>query len=361
MTYFLLLISIFVWPYGQLLTFQLPYFPATIYLLDFTVGLLTLSLLFSAKSRKQIAADYLFKPLLIFLAVASLSLLLNISGLPFANVAIALFYLARLFIYPSLYFAVKQIGFTRIKLPILLAFSIFCVLGVAQYLLMPDMRFLKLIGFDDHYYRLIGSFFDPNFTGALLAGVALYLITKNKWLPAVILTMMLAATFSRASYLSFAAGLIFILIKRKKLIYLAAIALLLLAVFLVPKPFGEGVNLARTVSIFSRLESWKMGINLFLQKPIFGWGYNTLRIITGDRFQTDNSFIYIAATTGIVGLTTFLNLLYKSLKRVSDLPTQAFLLAVLTHSLFNNSLFFIWIFFSFWFALGLSAKEYKQS
>lgn len=361
MTYYLLLLSIFVWPFGQLLAFQVETIPTTIYLLDICLGLTTISLLLSAKYRKKISADFLFKPLCIFLSIASLSLLINVHNLSWENLLVSLLYLARLFVYPSVYFAIKFTPFKRLKIPLLVSFTIFCILGVAQYIFLPDMRFLKQIGFDDHYYRLIGSFYDPNFTGAILAGAALFMVALSQWIVAIPLIIMLAVTFSRASYLIFALGLVFILLQQKKIVYLSLLLILAIVIVIIPKPFGEGVNLYRTFSIFSRFDSWNNGINLFLQKPVFGWGYNTLRSLRGERFQIDNSYIYIAATTGILGLTSFLYLLYKSIKNINRLPEKVFFLSIILHSFFNNSLFYIWIFFVSWVVLGFATREYKQS
>src|SRR3989344_442832 len=42
------------------------------------------------------------------------------------------------------------------------------VVGLFQYWLIPDMRFLAILGWDDHYFRLVSTQFDPNFTGLLL-------------------------------------------------------------------------------------------------------------------------------------------------------------------------------------------------
>jgi len=361
MIYYALVLSLLVWPFGQLLSFDLSILPTTVYFMDFSMGVLTISLLCSSKARDQLVKDRLFWPLVVFLSAASLSLLININGLSGENILISVSYLLRLFVYPSAYFAVKHIAYNRIKLPLTISISLFCALGTMQYALMPDMRYLKLIGFDDHYYRLVGTFFDPNFTGAILGGVSLAAIGFYKWTPAVITLVMLALTFSRASYLSFSSGLILLLIKQKRIIYISLLALLAFVIFVIPKPFGEGVNLLRTFSIFSRIDSWYDGLALLIQKPVFGWGYNTLRSITGERYQIDNSFIYVAATTGVLGITSFIYLIYRSFKSIRVFPGFLFIISLVIHSLFNNGLFYIWIFFAYWVVLGLSSREYKQS
>jgi hypothetical protein len=358
MTYFLLILSLFVWPFGQLLTFSLPS-GVTLYLLDIILGLLSLSLLIFPKTRHQVFSDQLFKPLLIFLSIAFLSLLLTVSQVPH-DLLFPIFYLARLFVYPAIYFAVKLYPRAAIIKPVIFSFVLFCLLGLGQYLFLPDMRFLKLVGFDDHYYRLIGSFYDPNFTGAILAGAALILIAMGRFIPGFLVVGLLALTFSRASFVCFVIGLLYLLIKKRQKKLLLFLLLLTVFIILIPKPFGEGVNLGRTFSIFSRFESWKSGLHLFFLKPILGWGYNTLRSINGDRFQIDNSYLYVIATTGIIGLSSFLYLLRRSWVLISSLPGKLFILTILLHSFFNNSLFYIWIFFAYFLVLGLSTKEYKK-
>ncbi len=377
MIYPLLILSILIWPFGQLLNFQVGNLPFTFYPLDIISGLITIALLLSAKSRQVVLQDPLVKPLAIFLLAATASLLINLPSRG-GDLTYPLFYLARLFIYPSIFFAVKQFSAKKITPYLLLSLAAFSFIGLAQYLFLPDVRFLKYLGYDDHYYRLIGSLYDPNFSGAIFSASALAFLAGGLWPVAIPLVFLLALTFSRASFLVFVAGLVYMAIVSKQSnmqkndnlsssrmrgsiwTILACLALLIIALVFIPKPFGEGVNLFRTVSIFTRFVSWENGLNLFFQKPIFGWGYNTLRSINGERFQIDNSYLYIAATTGIFGLLSLFNLLWSALKQVKHFPLKLFLLALLGHSLFNNSLFYIWIYFAFWGILALSTKEYKE-
>ncbi len=359
MTYLLLILTIFTWPFGQLLAFQFPGFPVTFYLLDIVLGLLIISLILKKKHRLQIVSDPIFKPILIFNLVAVLSLLINFKSLAAGGFIYPLLYLGRLFIYPSAYWAIKAHSKKNILKLITISFVLFCLLGILQYLFLPDMRYLKLIGFDDHYYRLIGSLYDPNFTGAILAGASLLFISLGSWAVSLPLVVLLALTFSRASYLCFLLGVIYLLISNKKYSLFFLLVCLGLLIWVIPKPFGEGVNLLRTFSIFSRIESWTVGINLFLQKPLLGWGYNTLRSLAGDRFQIDNSYLFVAATTGFLGLLSFLSFLKKALNEI-PLPSKLFILTILIHSLFNNSFFYIWINLAFWVMLALPLKEYKQ-
>jgi O-antigen ligase len=359
MIYFLLLLTIYVWPFGQLLSFTHPALPFTVYPLDLCVFLIAMLLIFSRK-RKVIFSGSLVKPLLIFQGVAAISLLVNLRQGIASGLLLSSSYLLRLLIYPSLFFAGRYVGFQRLKKPFLISLGIFSLLCLLQYLVFPDMRFLKNLGFDDHYFRLIGPFYDPNFTGAVLAGVALYFIGKNKILFFLPFIVLLAPTTSRASYLVFFVGLIYYLITSKKIKILLLLVLFGVLVYLIPKPFGEGVNLLRTFSIYSRFDSWQQGLTLFMEKPLLGWGYNTLRGINTTRFQIDNSFIYILATTGMVGFLAFINLLVKLYKSTQDVGVKLLFLSLLVHSLFNNTLLYIWILALFWLTLGIGQKKIKE-
>jgi len=192
----------------------------------------------------------------------------------------------------------------------------------------------------------------------------LYFISQSQYLLSLPLVGLLALTFSRASYLSFLIGTIFLLISKKKIKYLLLLVLLSVVIYLIPKPSGEGVNLLRTFSIFSRIDSWQQGLSLFAERPIFGWGYNTLRNIDGSRFQIDNSFIYILATTGIAGFLSFIYLVQKILVNTKNKGIKLLFISLLIHSLFNNTLFYIWILALAMITLGLGqekTKEYKST
>lgn len=358
---YLLTLALLIWPFGQLLNLQLPGQTMVIYPLDLICILLTLSLLFSKPRRLQVIRDPLSQPLALFLFFASLSLLFNLQFAASGGLVVAVSYLLRLFIYPSVYFAAKIAPSRQVLRPALFSLGFFSLLGILQYLFFPDMRFLKNLGFDDHYFRLIGSFYDPNFAGSIFAASALVFLSLSRWPAVVTMVLLLALTFSRASYLVFLLGTIFIFLAQKKRALLWVLLLLGGIIIFIPKPFGEGVNLLRTFSIYSRFDSWQNGLNLFFQKPFFGWGYNTLRGFTGQRFQIDSSLLYLAATTGLFGTLAFLSLLRSALRQITFLPQKIFILALLFHSLFNNSLFYIWLYFAFWLVLGLPTKEYTKS
>lgn len=310
---FLLVISILVWPFGQLLQLTPLGSPLHLQLLDVVSVLLFISLLISC--RRKIVQDPLFKPLVIFSLVALLSR---------ADPA----YLLRFISYTAFYFAFRIEGVKKYYRYLTISAVLFLFLGFLQYLLFPDVRFLSYLGFDDHYFRLIGSLMDPNFTGLVLVIFTLLAPKLFFLLP----LFALALTFSRASFLALAVSLLYLSVVKKqfKLLFL----LLTLGIFLyfIPKPFGEGVNLLRTFSIISRFENQRQALVVFAKNPLLGVGFGPLKV--------DNSFIFVLATTGVVGFITFLVFLKKTWQITPNPLAKAALLAILIHSLFNNSFFY---------------------
>jgi hypothetical protein len=243
--------------------------------------------------------------------------------------------------------------------------------GLLQYVFLPDMRFLSILGWDDHYYRLIGSQFDPNFMGIIFVLLFfnfnnLKLKNKNylKYLLLFLLLIGISLTFSRATYLSFLVGTL-LSVKFNLKGYLYAILLVVL-IILAPKPGGEGVDLARTASISARVESSQTTIQaLQPYQYLTGQGLfnkNSDSYVREDYTRADhalledNFVLLIFNATGIVGLGLVAIILSKHLASLfkEDQVNAISIILVLAHSLFNNTVFqpFVFIFL----AWGLISK-----
>ncbi len=335
---FLLTAAILVWPFGQLLSLT-PFGSAfRLQLLDVLAVLLFVSLL---PSYRKITKDPLFKPLALFSLTALLSLVVNAGSVSLTSLA----YFLRFVSYTSFYFAFRVEGVKKYSRYLALAATLFLTIGLLQYFILPDVRFLAYLGFDDHYYRLIGSFLDPNFTGLVLAILVVLSPPPLLLIPLIALVL----TFSRASFLALAIGLVYLSITNRRFKLLLTLLLLGLFLYLVPKPFGEGVNLWRTFSIVSRFENQKNALLLFAQKPIFGQGFNSRKV--------DNSFIFVLTTTGIFGFIAFVAFLKKVWQMTADPLAKASIMAILVHSLFNNSFFYSWILAFFFLLVSLRSKK----
>jgi hypothetical protein len=299
-------------------------------------AVLVLLLMFNYKKLK------IYRPVLWFVIAGLVSLAVN--GFPL----IASLYLLRFFSY-SLLLNLK------IKPKYLLWLSSgIATLGLLQYIFLPDTRFLASLNWDDHYYRLISTLFDPNFTGIILVlGLILTLFKFPRvWWLYLIQVPALLLTYSRSSYLAlFAAGFYLAVVKKKMKFFLLGFGILCLMLLALPRPGGEGVKLERLFSVTSRLDNYQEGIKLWLKHPVFGLGFNNLRAVRADLIShaaggLDSSLLFVLATTGIIGLAAYFNLLKCLWEK--NLLLRVSLVALLVHSLFVNSLFYPWVMIWLW-------------
>lgn len=233
------------------------------------------------------------------------------------------------------------------------------VTGLGQYFFYPDLRFLGQ-GWDPHYYRLTGTLLDPGFTGLLLVFTVIYISIHPprsqvlSWMAWSIAFLALVLTYSRASYLALIAAQAYLSLRYRSVVaVLLILASLGLAYLALPRPAGEGGNLARTSTIQARLANWRTSLQLFAGHPVIGVGFNLFRyaqreagFLPGDTWYlnhagagADMSLLFVAATTGVVGLISYGYFLYR-LFLLPSLLLRTSLMALMTHSFFLNSLFF---------------------
>lgn len=348
-----LYLALLVWPFGHLLKFS------SIYLLDIVCFFVFITFALG-DNYKKIKNSLLLKSLNVFWFSLLVSILYALWQHELSSPTTNLFYYLRALAYPFLAFSYFVHKSDDLKKLSIISATIFVGLAALQYLLLPDLRIYKNLGFDDHYYRLAGTLVDPNFTGATLATLAIFFLVTKKYFASLVLIVSLALTFSRASYLAFVATIVPLVAHKKFLKLLWLVPLLALTVFFSPKPFGEGVNLFRTYSIFSRVQSINNGVELFLEKPITGHGFGMLTNHSGDKVSVDNSTVYLLASSGLLGLASFVLVIFAVLKTTKK-GTYLLLLPILIHSLFNNSFFYIWIMSLFWILVGHSFKENKSA
>jgi len=371
----LLFLYLILFPFGQLgrLPIKLGGFPeVNFYLTDIVVGLLgvigVIRVIREIRGIREVGEKkmpVLAKPMLVFLGITALSLLVNIPFWGRKEILVGGLYWLRLAAYFGVYFWINLSNWPDL---LLVCGGAVAVFGLIQYFAWPDLTSLKYIGWDPHYYRLAGTFLDPNFTGIILVLTIILLISKFKpsifqYSLFIILYLSLALTYSRASWLAFLGGVgSWFWLKEKKggiktIIFIIFIIIITAAVL--PRgPGGEGVKLERVSSVLSRVGSWQQALIIAKDKPIFGVGFNTYRYaqkkygFLAEDWQTshsgggmDNSFLFVLATSGILGLLGLLGWLGKifilSFKK-SPL-VFASLVAILIHSLFNNTLFYPWV------------------
>ena len=336
-------------------------------ILDITISLFCLGgilrLKFNLKKppRQIIAA-------LIFLSLAAISLIFTPLNLTNEEYFISFSYTVRFFLYVLFAWLAFSNTFGNLRenltKVLLLSGISFAFLGLLQFLFFPNLSFLNISGWDPHYFRTVSTFLDPNFAGAFLV-LTTILIFQNlanykKWgiIFFLIIFLALLTTFSRSSYLMFlVSGLTFALLKKSKTFAFATIllfVLLLIGFQVYTNLVAEPRNIDRTQSASFRLNTWQQGLTLFKSHPTLGVGFNSYRYalrnyhLGDEKFlkshgssSNDSSLLFVATTTGLLGLLAYLYFLWTLFKS----PHENFILTAgvtgrLIHSFCANSLFY---------------------
>ncbi len=249
-----------------------------------------------------------------------------------------------------------------LKLAFFITLGSLVVIGLSQYLLIPDLRFIGQRGWDVHYYRLTGSMLDPNFLGSLLVIFLMTWIHKIKtanwlqWTVGVVVIVTLALTYSRSSYLAFGTVAMVALIlpmivrsnKAQQLptnLNTVLLIVLILSLPLLPNPGGLGVNLKRTETVESRMKT-NISIldNLTIKSIVIGEGLFTRTINRQTRAEKivhahfpDNLIVFVFSATGLPGLFLFLKFCWETIKETVNEHAINFLIltAIFVHSMFN--------------------------
>lgn len=364
-------------------------------LLDVAVVLFVGYSAYDMVRKKERLKGVLLFPIGLFVAACIISLLVNLPLLLPDQFLVAVLYLFRWVLYAGVYFSIVRL---RIKDAELIRYFIFAgivqlFIGIIQYFYFSDLRKIYYLGWDDHLYRLVGAFIDPNYQGAffVLLFILLFIqLVKNikkyrrpYFIVSACLTLLtltgIVLTYSRSALVMLAVSLIGLLmtIGNKKLVIGLSVCTLVF-VILFSNTYIEGLNPFRTASVYARISSVKEVSTIIADNPVFGIGFNAFRYAqhrygyrTSERWQvshadagTDNSFLFVFATTGILGLLAYLNIVKESIrlcilkmKKSNMLPviTCISLIGLIVDSFFVNSL--LYSFFMFWIWILLGATE----
>lgn len=275
----------------------------------------------------------------LFFASLFISFLINIWSFDLRQNFISFLYFARLIAYFA-YFAYVSFALKsqkNLKKNLKTGFSLFVFLtffsSLIQYFFYPNLRNLGYLGWDPHLYRMFGVFFDTSVSAAVFGLILFYLFfTKDRSFKLRQISYFLIAayflfiilSFARSSYLALIVTVgIYLLVKIKLKSLLIFISIFFLVLFLSPKPFGEGINLMRQMSLQSRLGDYVTATKIWLKKPLFGYGYNRIRYLkersglvektgldishSGASFHS--SYLVILLSGGVIGLCLFLGIL----------------------------------------------------
>ncbi len=271
---------------------------------------------------------------LIFIFISILSLLFTPLNLTNLEYLYSFFYILRfavIFFVSFLIFS-NTIKINRIFDNIFIYSGvIIAAIGIIQFIFLPDVGFLQINQWDPHYFRAVSTFLDPNFLGAFLVLTLIFLFIKQnlfkdkflKYLLLLIPYVTLLLTFSRSSYLMFLLSFTVISLQKKSklsfLLTLLCFVGLLIGFWSYTQLISKPRNIDRQASASFRLNTWQQGINIFQNSPILGVGFNSYRYaikqynLADEGFvnargstSNDSSLLFVLATTGIVGIITYL-------------------------------------------------------
>ncbi len=378
---------IFSLPFGVILRMT-PISNVSIYPYDLFAGLIFLLVVFRIIIRREkIRERKLLAMIVLFLSVGFISLVVNSGHLSVQSFLTSLTYLVRYASYVSIIFAFQFLDRKfkeSINLKLIAAGTVFTIAGYIQYLLYPNLRNLYYLGWDEHLYRLFSTFLDPNFAGAFLV-LFLILLSENiinrfnnirgKFIfLSVVWSLTLIAiilTHSRSAFIMLIVGISTLLALHKMYRFIAISGgAFIILFFLLSNTHFEGLNPLRIASIEARIESAQDALEIISKNPIIGVGFNAYRyarirydlvdvegtLVSNSGAGTDNSYLFVLATTGILGFIIFLDFWVNIIKvLVRNLHSEIYsrtafasIVGLLVNTIFINSLFYppvmAWVF-----------------
>lgn len=360
-------------------------------LLDLSVGLLVASWLFITILKKRRHKDPLLLPMFLFFGGGVISLFVNSNNLQSNQLIVSFLYGLRWLGYAALYFVVKdfQKDFkNKIKSLLFISGSAIVLLGFIQYFFYNNLRNLYYLEWDDHLYRLFSTFLDPNFASVFFALFFISIFGKlqekfwKKETHTVILygavslltLLVLVLTYSRTGLITLIVGFVaYVWFHGHKKLLIPFIVLLIFLLVIFSNVGVEGRNPFRSASSGERIKSMQVAFSIIQRNPVFGVGFNAYRYAQhryGFRLSqqwetshadagTDNSWLFVLATTGIVGFLAYGFLwirVFRVVREVGDVGKRAMVMATLAgflaSSLFLNTLFYPMLMYWMWVLLG---------
>lgn len=351
--------------------------------LDAGVIVLTLLWLTIKLLKKQkIRQKYIFITALLFSSSGFISLLITDLNLSSKEFLISFSYLFRWISYAGIFFVITDFDNNfkkQISNLLVVVGSLVVGLGYVQYFFYSNLRNLYYLGWDEHMVRMFSVFLDPNFAGAFFVLFFLFLITKffekkNVSIGIILILTLLAVflTFSRSALimLVISSSLLFVLMHKKIWISIL-LGITILTLTMSSRYFStENINLFRVVSSEARLNTAIKALDIIRQYPVFGVGFNAYRyakldynsridstkLVSHADAGTDNSILFVIATTGIVGLALYLFLWFKVL-RIASALAMASIAGVFVDSMFINSLFYSFIMLWLWIIIAIRENK----
>ena len=355
---------------------------------DIVVLFLTFLIWFIDYKEKKIFKDRFYFFQFLFLISGVVSLIINTLFHPEINIFISILYALRYACYLSLTKVGVYFGKSKKILPILYTSALsFVIFGYIQFFLYNDMRKLFYLGWDEHLYRLFSTLFDPNFAGMSLVIIFFLFLPKavsksfKRGYPFIIINFFtivaIFITYSRTALIALFVGLVVLGILNHKIKHLLILILASMILLLTVSDTSiEGLNPFRTVSTRERVRSITEVTKIISSQPLEGAGFNAFRYaqvrygfrtsvgvaLSNSDAGTDNSFLFVEATTGIAGFL-FYSLSYFFLIKTlmeehkkSNMYIVSMIFSALAGSMFLNVLFYTPFLILFFLLIALREK-----
>lgn len=274
---------------------------------------------------------------------------------------------------------------------LLLSALIVSLLGIYQQFTGVQMRpeWLDVDNNPDIAARVYSVFLNPNilaeylvFLTPIAVGITWYTKDLKKKVLFSIATVCLLGclmlTLSRGGWLGIlAAAFIFVLLIDKRLLLLSVPIIILALIFLPTKVLERISSIGSTIdsSNMYRIKIWQITLDVIKDNLIGGVGFGHLPykqtfetyIRTMPIFHAHNTYLQIAAETGITGLFIFLLMIFSAIKegyvklvksddkyyKYVGAGCIASIFGILTHGMFEHFLYIPRIIFTFWIVMAL--------
>jgi O-antigen ligase len=339
----------------------------------------------TALLRQRLRIDIVMGFALAFAAVGGLTTVAGVSRFGFSGgeVVVSLAFLARWLLYFGFYIVAINGLRARDVWPVWNAFErcvvAFSAFGLVQAAFLPDFAMIvypdaTTADWDLQKHRLVSTFLDPNYAGALIMMallVQLALLSSGarvaRWKLALFGAALLV-TLSRSSLLAMVIGIGCIVLARglsKRLVaVLAVVSVGTLASLPYLIRFALQYNKLTVTdeSAMGRLINWARAWTVFSEHPVIGIGFNAWgpisrregwEAVSAAAFGIEGGVLFIAVLTGLVGLTLYLGTMHMVIRRARRtwrrpnlvphehgiaVAIPAVTIAMVVHSLFTSSL-----------------------
>lgn len=368
---------------GRIAPFEIPAFSNL-----YEIGLFSIGIYLFTKYQftKKVFKNSIIKPTIFFFSWLLISFIISLFFYPpVSNLLASLYFIRLIFYFLFFFYFYQYMRDNQKELPfynllIVVTTILIIIFSLVQYLLYPNIGNLAYQGWDPHLYRLVGLFFDPPVTASIFFLLGLFFLYSKynlylKYTFVAVLMALFFLTYSRGGFLALTITLVVFSARKMKLKYLlAGVAIMVCAYVILPKNLSEGLRLARTTSIQTRITDYNKAIRIWQKNPALGIGYNHIRFekdsyeeeIITEKYNPSHasssfhsSFLMILVTGGVVGLILYLRLI-ASLAKISSVAFYS-IIFLSVFSLTDNVLLHPFILFLLFTLMSITRHSESSS